>query len=353
VRRLSAEQFSDAIFALTNQAHEKTAAKLNRHAALTPARDSLPLQPKWIWSTPDAHVKAKPAELIFHRTITLPAKPGEAHFAICGDDNYAIKINGKNAGSTPKRNATYTDWVDVRAHLRAGENKIEITVTNMPPDEGRLVSVKTDELPDPDSPAGLIAYARIRVGGETRDFVSDRAWTVFASPKSPAANRFAPVDRRPPVEVGPAVELGGVELAPWKVGTNFLDLAAAPRDALPVTRAALVNADPLMIALGRPNREQFMTTRQTTATTLQALELTNGATLAKLLTQGAEKIVAANSGGAPGDLIDALYQHSVSRKPTAAERELALQLVGSPVRREGIEDLLWALTMLPEFQLIY
>src|SRR2546422_11367414 len=28
-------------------------------------------------------------------------------------------------------------------------------------------------------------------------------------------------------------------------------------------------------------------------------------------------------------------------------------MVGTPVKREGVEDLLWAMTMLPEFQLIY
>ncbi len=48
-------------------------------------------------------------------------------------------------------------------------------------------------------------------------------------------------------------------------------------------RASMVAADPLMVALGRPNREQVVTTRATTATTLQALELTNGETLAKVL----------------------------------------------------------------------
>jgi hypothetical protein len=32
---------------------------------------------------------------------------------------------------------------------------------------------------------------------------------------------------------------------------------------------------------------------------------------------------------------------------------MARDLVGSPARKEGVEDLLWAMTMLPEFQLIY
>ena len=354
IRRLSAEQFSDAIYALTRQTHDKADGKLNRLAALNPERDALPLQPKWIWGTADANVKAKPATLIFSRTVTLPAAPTLAHFAICGDDNYAIKINGKSAGATPKRNATYADWVDVKSHLRAGENRIEITVANMPPDEGRLVSVKTGELPDPDSPAGLIVYARVRVGDDTHDFVSDESWSIRAFPKPPATvNAALADDAGEPRSIGFAVELGGIELAPWKLGPNFLDLAAAPKDTLPVQRASLVTADPLTIALGRPNREQVMTVRQATATTLQALELTNGATLAKLLNVGADRILTAHGEQSPDALVDSLYQQAIGRDPISAERKIAAQLVGSPAKCDGVEDLLWGLTMLPEFQLIH
>jgi mono/diheme cytochrome c family protein len=354
VRRLSAEQFSDAVYALTRQKHDKADGKLNRLAALKPGHDELTLEPKWIWGAPDAHLNAKPATMIFRRTINLPAAPTSAHFAICGDDNYSIRINGKAAGSTPKRNATYADWVDVRSHLRAGENTIEITVANMPPDEGRLVSVKMDELPDSDSPAGLIVYARVRVGDESHDFVTDRTWNVHAFPKPPATTSVAlSGDQGEPRDVGRAIELGGVELAPWKVGLNFLDLAAAPKDTLPVERASLVTADPLTIALGRPNREQVITVRATTATTLQALELTNGATLAQLLKVGGDKILTAFMDQSPRSLIQSLYLQALGRTPNDQESKIAEGLVGSPARCDGVEDLLWALTMLPEFQLIY
>ena len=44
-------------------------------------------------------------------------------------------------------------------------------------------------------------------------------------------------------------------------------------------RASLLAADPLQVALDRPNREIVMPARASAATTIQALELTNGATL--------------------------------------------------------------------------
>jgi hypothetical protein len=117
-------------------------------------------------------------------------------------------------------------------------------------------------------------------------------------------------------------------------------------------RAALAVADPLMRALGRPNREQVVTQRATVATTLQALELTNGQTLATMLEQGAERW-AAGPTARPAAVVAALYERALGRAPTPVERQIALALAGSPVRKEGIEDLLWALVMLPEFQLIY
>ncbi len=118
------------------------------------------------------------------------------------------------------------------------------------------------------------------------------------------------------------------------------------------TRAALVLNDPLAAALGRPNREQVVTSRPSAATTLQALELTNGQTLAAWFERGAQRLLA----GVPQDgahLADILHERALGRPASPAERTLAEELVGSPARREGVEDLLWAVAMLPEFQLIY
>ncbi|MBI5394653.1 MAG: PSD1 domain-containing protein [Verrucomicrobia bacterium] len=120
-------------------------------------------------------------------------------------------------------------------------------------------------------------------------------------------------------------------------------------------RASLLAADPLTTALGRPNREQVVTSRPSAATTLQALELTNGNTLADALKRGAEKLMGGGVGGREDgrELIDQLYLRALGRKPTADELRLAQGFVGKPLRAQGVEDLLWAMTMLPEFQLIY
>ena len=104
-----------------------------------------------------------------------------------------------------------------------------------------------------------------------------------------------------------------------------------------------------MLALGRPNREQVMTVRASAATTLQALEMTNGNTLARRLREGAEKLAASEDAST---LLDHLYMTALSRKPTRAEREMAREFLSAPSKADAVEDLLWAVAMLPEFQLI-
>lgn len=335
VRRLSAEQFSDAVMALTRSTHARANAKANRNAALSGAVAAVAVPPpRWIWSTPGAEVRAEAGSVVFRRTLVLPAKPTDAVLTLAADDSYAVVINGKNAATSGRRNSTMMESFEVKALLKEGENTIVVTVTNLAREEAPVGLVDNSGA-EAGTPAGLILYARVRADERVMDFVSDSAWT-FASGKESRA----------------AIELGEAELAPWRLGPAFLELALAPKDTLPVERASLVAADPLMVALGRPNREQVVTVRLGAANTLQALELTNGVTLAAWLTQGAGKIVAASPAD-PGALVDSLYLQAIGRKPNAAERGVALQSLGSPATTEGVADLLWAILMLPEFQLIF
>ena len=118
-------------------------------------------------------------------------------------------------------------------------------------------------------------------------------------------------------------------------------------------RAPLVPASALQTALCRPNREQVVTVRSSVATTLEALELTNGRELNGILSRGAGAILAGSSHQWPETLVARLYLNAFGRIVTKDELDLALSMVGKPIRQAGVEDLLWAMTMLPEFQLIY
>jgi hypothetical protein len=148
-----------------------------------------------------------------------------------------------------------------------------------------------------------------------------------------------------------AIALGDIGTVPWRVSGSYLATRLA--GAYPGNvRAALVAADPLAVALARPNREQVVTTRPSTATSLQALELTNGETLADVLKRGAGNLLSTPA-AANGELISALYEKALGRKPVGLELRLAREMLGQPAQPAGVEDFLWAVIMLPEFQLIY
>ncbi|HEY6168074.1 MAG TPA: DUF1549 domain-containing protein, partial [Verrucomicrobiae bacterium] len=331
VRRLSAEQFTDAVMAVAGMNYPKADANLNRAAALGEVSSvKLPLEPKWIWNEAGADRKTKPASVDFHRTIVLAETPVEAFVTLVADNEFTLTINGKNVGRS--RNSISPEFFDAGRVLKKGTNVLTVTAVNLQPNGRRPIA--SELTPESDNPAGVLLYGRVRAKKAVMDFVSDAAWTAGKGKAS-----------------APAVELGPADMAPWKLGQKFMETAAAEKDTLPVQRASLVAADPLMVALGRPNREQIVTVRQSIATTLQALELTNGGTLANLLKQAAIKLLAEKSKS--GDVIDALYLQAVSRKPTPAERKVAAQVIGSPAKPDGVEDLLWSLAMLPEFQLIY
>jgi hypothetical protein len=117
-------------------------------------------------------------------------------------------------------------------------------------------------------------------------------------------------------------------------------------------RAALMFDDPLNRALGRPNREQVVTRRESAATMLQVLELTNGTTLDGMLDRGAERWLERHRADRKM-LVEQLYLAALGRVPRAEETAACYELVVEPPTKEGVKDLLWAICMLPEFQLIH
>ncbi len=126
----------------------------------------------------------------------------------------------------------------------------------------------------------------------------------------------------------------------------------APQYAAPV-RASLAHSNELMRALGRPIREQVVSTRPDKLTTLESLALSNGAVFSELLKQGAKNARGRFADSDPQALIDWLYLAALARQPTPDELSIAREIAGSPTTDEHVEDLLWSVLMLPQFQLIY
>src|SRR5262249_23894668 len=99
-------------------------------------------------------------------------------------------------------------------------------------------------------------------------------------------------------KAGPAKSSAPVQPPP------FADSVPADRRFI---RASLVNADPLMRSLGRPNREQVVTTLPDQLTTLQALDLSNGQILGDTLARGAANLLKEKPKTTPDEHIRELY----------------------------------------------
>ena len=146
-------------------------------------------------------------------------------------------------------------------------------------------------------------------------------------------------------------------------------------------RAWAKNGDRLMEALGRPDRRTVTTQRLAPTSTLQSLELMNGAVLHEMLYGERPSSSDATAGQlendrlgqkdqpdiaqidppdfsryadmSPDEQVQHLFQWAVSRSPTPEESAIAIELIESR-RAEGdplpLADLVWTLAMLPEFQ---
>jgi uncharacterized membrane protein/mono/diheme cytochrome c family protein len=123
------------------------------------------------------------------------------------------------------------------------------------------------------------------------------------------------------------------------------------QEKVPFVRASLVRNDGFLTALGRPNRETVITSRDSHANLLQALELTNGKKFNDILRRGAHNWIARYQQN--DQLIRAVYRQALGREPQPQEFRVARQALGATPKPASVQDFLWAIVLLPEFQLIY
>jgi len=187
---------------------------------------------------------------------------------------------------------------------------LELILTS---DQYRLQSVP----PWPEDAAGAYVYAGPEVKRMTAEQFLDSVWQVTGvGPQKADANVPLPEGGRP----------------------GFV-------------RASLRKADRLMRSLGRPPRDQVVTTRPAQLTTLQALELTNGEDLARILLQGAQQLQKKHPQWTRPQAADYVFRFALCRAPTDAETAVLVG-EGEEVTPQYLADLLWTTFMLPEFQLI-
>ncbi|HRH98392.1 MAG TPA: DUF1553 domain-containing protein [Prosthecobacter sp.] len=328
-KRLTAEQFVDAIWQLTGAAPTKMDASVLRGKVDPALAKTLTVKGQWIWS--DNPKPAAGETITLRKTIKLDADPGSASAVVTCDNGYTLYVNNKKISEGD-------DWtklaaVPLQTALKKGSNTI--------------IAIAKNAGNGPNA-AGFFFDARIRdAAGKETSISSDASWEWTA--QAPAGGKEG--------------RLGAFEAKDWKpvtvvqalpVWQKTIDaqapalLAQGAAGSNHMIRASLMKADFLMRTLGRPNRDQIVSTRPNDLTTLEAIDLANGSILADTISKGAKRLLET----AKGDFITPLYRHALSRAPTSAELATAKEIVGATPTQQGLEDLLWSVCMLPEFQVV-
>jgi len=332
-RRLTAEQFLDAVWQITGTAPTKFDAPVF-HAAIdkSAASDTPPPQAKWIWGKSENDPPKAGETIVLRKEIKLPSEPLRGAALLTCDNEFTLFINGREVD----RGNDWTTLHSIPLHglLKKGDNQIAVICKNAG---------------DAPNAAGFYFASQIAFeSGDPMTVVSDESWQW--SDKVPVgkegrlgglAKNFADVRVVKPVGA-------------WldKINPQASQLMAQLNSGpMPMVRASLLKNTALMRSLGRPMREQIVSMRPTELTTLEAIDLANEAELSKAFADGAGKLVERFDGDS-SHLIPFIFQFALSREPTKEESAVLGESMGAQADAQAVQDALWAVCMLPEFWLV-
>lgn len=311
VRRMNAEQFADAV--------GRVASPLYAKREFAPGKDdgALAKSAAWIWhdegETPLGSFPE--GKRYFRMTFELP--PGKrvkiARAVGAADNTFTLYVNGRKSLS----GATWesADSADVTGSIGNKSVTLAVEADNIAP-----------------GAAGMKIALAIWFDGQKAPMVVDTGTGWRSSAKVPKDWEKPAFDD----SVWTSAIALGPDGLPWN-GVRGFTLTEEP----PLVRAALVQNDPLQNILGRPIRDQITMQRPSQATLLQALTLTNGKSFVAALDRGATTWKQKQPDAA-ARLAD-LYHTALLRDPRPDELAFA---------KAEPADVLWALVLQPEFQLI-
>ncbi|AUS06294.1 hypothetical protein C1A40_12935 [Tamlana carrageenivorans] len=320
-RRLSAEQFSDAV--------SQIIAPLYPQVAFNPNGDDIKAIRIWhLEEELGRVVLPEPGKRYFRKSfhVTNEAKD-KGEILISVDNSFVLYFNGKKLKED--ENWKTVDKIDITENLKPGKNTIAIIGGN------------TGEIANP---AGILFALKLDYkSGKSELIKSDTSW--LSSRELPQGNWVAV----------------NYDDSSWKKVRNYstgnfknwgqlLDFTFKPHSEK-YARASLVKQHPFMKALGRPSREIVTTSREDQATLLQALELTNGVFFNEILDEGAQAWLKKYKDDS-NVIVHNLYNKALGRQPSKLEKMAMLEVLGSEPKKEELQDAFWAVLMSPEFQFI-
>lgn len=332
-RRMTAEQFLDSVWQLTDAAPTRIDAPVLRGIVDDAEVERLSLQADWIWGDSAADGLPPGGEAIsLRKTFSLPSLVERGGAVISCDNAFVLYVNGREV--TRGDDWSQPQSVVLTSLLKKGDNQIVVVATNAGTEP---------------NPAGLFFESRLALeGGDELTLVSDDSWQFNpAVPKGREGRLGGIPGDWMPVTVVPSV-------AAWDEAIRSQApsrLAQATSENVPMNRAALMKNDFLMKSLGRPLREQIVSMRPADLTTLEAIDLANGKILADALAVGAQRF-SQRSWDTPAELVRHVFEFALSRSPSGDELAVITDFIGDSPEPRTIEDFLWAVLMTPEFLLV-
>ena len=333
-KRMTAEQFVDSLWQLTDSAPTSYDAPVSRGKVNPAEVAKTKISAEWIWGdSANGGVPPADEQLAFYVTFKIDKPIQSAGAIVTCDNEFALHVNSQELAKG--NNWSQLGAVALATALRQGENTIVIVGKNAG---------------DTPNLAGLFFEARINfVDGQQLTIKSDSSWQ-FASDfpaKTPVQRWKLNEMKWQPVTVVPTLDA-------WKNAIEPVapeQLVGASRGSSLMVRASLLKSDFLMRSLGRPNRDQIVSSRPNELTTLEAIDLSNNEIVALALARGGQRL-ADREWPTREDLIKHLFASTLTRFPGDAESSAVRNLIGEDITPEQVEDLLWALCMTPEFLLI-
>ena len=239
---MTAEQLMDTIWQVTGTNPNQAEAKVDRSPKKISSspKKNLPkigkVSAKWIWGPNPQTRKIK-----LRTSIKLKNKPVFTSLLATCDNAFTLRINGKFL--TSSREWTRPVYHEVSDFFKAGKNLIEVNAEMF------------------GGSSGFIAEFSYGKDKEAITLVTDQTWEVQMD------NKWIPAKIVHNYGAGPWKRVFDRAI-PTQPGQNVFDG--------PAVRAALVKNDFLMRSLGRPHRNQVVTSRPAELTMLQAIDLANG-----------------------------------------------------------------------------
>ena len=319
-RRMSAEQTADAFSHLF--------APMYHSVAFDP--DSTLLSAKWIWHRQvefDRTVLPYPGERYFRRKFDLKDdQVALADVLISVDHDYTFYLNGQDIGKGD-------DWRKVDRYQIADKLQRQ-----------NIIAIKANNDGEIPNPAGVLFGLKIEyANGQLDSIFGDSKWVSLDEEPAENWKDYGYVD----TSWQKVWTAGSLERSHWG---RLLNFNFDETDST-IIRAALVALDPFLKGLGRPVRENVTTSRESETTLLQSLLLSNNAFLMNAIKEGARAWMQKFSGDKT-KTIRQIFNQSLGRDPNRSEEKLLLKAWQGELTQEKMEDLIWSIMLLPEFQFI-